>query len=30
MQDQKYMEMIARAADNFIAGSVQDEIWRQL
>jgi hypothetical protein len=30
LQDQKYMELIARSADNFIAGSVHDEIWRVL
>jgi hypothetical protein len=29
-QDQKYMELIARSAENFIAGSVHDEIWRLL
>jgi hypothetical protein len=30
LQDQKYMELIAKSADNFIAGSLHDEIWRQL
>jgi hypothetical protein len=30
MQDQKYMELIAAAAANFIAGSMHDEIWRVL
>jgi len=28
MLDQKYMELIAKSADNFIAGSLHDEIWR--
>ena len=26
--DQKYMELIAKSADNFIPGSMHDEIWR--
>jgi hypothetical protein len=30
LQDQKYMELIAKSAENFIAGSVHDEIWRLL
>jgi hypothetical protein len=28
MADPKYMEMVAKGSDNFIAGSVRDEIWR--
>lgn len=28
--DPKYMEMIAKGGDNFIAGSLHDEIWRAL
>lgn len=28
MSDPKYMEIVAKGADNFIAGSVRDEIWR--
>jgi hypothetical protein len=28
--DSKYMEMVAKSSDNFIAGSVHDEIWRIL
>jgi len=28
MTDPAYVEMLAKAADNFIAGSVRDEIWR--
>ena len=28
--DAKYMEMVARGAENFIAGSVRDEIWRSV
>jgi hypothetical protein len=28
--DPKYAEMVAKGADNFIAGSVHDEIWRSL
>lgn len=28
--DSKYIEMIAKGSDNFIAGSVHDEIWRAL
>jgi hypothetical protein len=30
LADQKYLDMVARGADNFIAGSVHDEIWRML
>jgi hypothetical protein len=30
LQDQKYMELIAAAAANFIPGSMHDEIWRVL
>jgi hypothetical protein len=30
MQDQKYMELISKSADNFLAGSVHDQIWRLL
>jgi hypothetical protein len=30
MADPKYMELVAKGADNFIAGSVHDEIWRSL
>jgi hypothetical protein len=30
MADSKYMDMVARASDNFIAGSVHDEIWRAI
>ena len=30
LADQKYMDMVARGADNFIGGSVHDEIWRIL
>ena len=30
LADQKYMDLVARGADNFIAGSVHDEIWRML
>ena len=30
LQDQKYMELIAGAAANFIAGSMHDDIWRVL
>jgi hypothetical protein len=30
LADVKYMDMVARAADNFMAGSVHDEIWRIL
>ena len=26
--DQKYMELIAKSADNFIPGSMHDDIWR--
>jgi hypothetical protein len=28
--DSKYMEIVAKAADYFIAGSVHDEMWRIL
>jgi len=28
--DPHYMEMVARGADNWIAGSVHDDIWRTL
>jgi hypothetical protein len=28
MLDQKYMELIAKSAENFIAGSLHDDIWR--
>ena len=28
MTDPVYVEMLAKAADNFIPGSVRDEIWR--
>jgi hypothetical protein len=30
LQDQKYMELIAGSAANFIAGSMHDDIWRVL
>jgi hypothetical protein len=30
MQDQKYLDLIAKSADNFIPGSVHDDIWRIL
>ena len=30
MADAKYMEIVAKSADNFIAGSVRDEIWRSI
>jgi hypothetical protein len=30
LADQKHMDMVARGADNFIGGSVHDEIWRIL
>jgi hypothetical protein len=30
LQEQKYMELIAGAAANFIAGSMHDDIWRVL
>jgi hypothetical protein len=30
LQDQKYLEIITKSADNFIPGSVHDEIWRLL
>jgi hypothetical protein len=28
LADPKYMEMTAKGSENFIAGSVHDEIWR--
>ena len=28
MADPKYMELVASGADNFIAGSIMDSIWR--
>jgi hypothetical protein len=28
MTDPKYLEMVAKGSENFIAGSVRDEIWR--
>ena len=30
LQDKKYMTMIAKSGENFIAGSVHDDIWRLL
>ena len=30
MADPKYMELVGRGAENFIAGSVRDEIWRSV
>ena len=30
LQDQKYMEMISKSSENFIAGSVHDDKWRLL
>jgi hypothetical protein len=30
MADPKYLEMITKGAENFIAGSVHDAIWRTL
>jgi hypothetical protein len=30
MADPKYMELVATAADLFIAGSIHDEIWRSI
>jgi hypothetical protein len=30
LSDPKYMELVGKAADNFIAGSVRDELWRSL
>jgi hypothetical protein len=30
MSDPAYVEMVAKAADNFIAGSSHDEIWRTI
>jgi hypothetical protein len=28
--DAKYWEMVGRGADNFVAGSLHDEIWRSV
>lgn len=30
MADTKYMNMVAKGSENFIAGSVHDEIWRAI
>jgi hypothetical protein len=30
LADPKYMELVAKGAENFIAGSMHDEIWRSL
>ena len=30
MADPKYMELVGRGAENFIPGSVHDEIWRSI
>ena len=30
MGDPKYMETVAKNADNFVAGSVHDEFWRDV
>jgi len=30
MADPKYMEMVAKGGENFIAGSMHDEIWREI
>ena len=30
LADKQYLELVARSADNFIAGSIHDEIWRAL
>lgn len=30
MADPEYLEMIRKAADNFIAGSIHDEMWRSV
>ena len=30
MADTKYMDMVAKGSDNFIPGSVHDEIWRAI
>jgi hypothetical protein len=30
MADPKYMEKIAKGGENFIAGSMHDEIWREI
>jgi hypothetical protein len=30
MADPKYLELVSKGADNFIAGSVHDEIWRTI
>jgi len=28
MQDQEYLQMVTKAGDSFVAGSLHDEIWR--
>jgi hypothetical protein len=30
LADPKYMEMLSKGSDNFIAGSINDDIWRTL
>jgi hypothetical protein len=30
MADTKYMDLVSKNADNFIAGSVCDEVWRAI
>ena len=30
LADKKYWEMVGKASDNFIAGSMHDSIWRML
>ena len=30
LADKKYWEMVAKGADNFIAGSIRDEMWRSV
>jgi hypothetical protein len=30
MADTKYMDLVSKYADNFIAGSVCDEVWRAI
>ena len=30
LADAKYLEMVAKAADNFVADTTRDEIWRVL
>jgi hypothetical protein len=30
MADPKYMEMVSKGSDNFLAGSVRDQIWRSV